>query len=74
MYMQWVGMGRKKLWAENINLTLPEGAKERMDAVLHPGENRLDMIRGAIDQEINRRERSMSIAKKSSASRKNRSA
>ena len=50
-------MGRKKLWAENINLTLPEGAKARMDAALEPGEDRLDLIRAAIERELKRRER-----------------
>lgn len=51
-------VGRKKLWHENINLTLPEGAKARMDAVLNDDEDRLDMIREAIEREIKRRERS----------------
>ncbi len=50
-------MGRKKLWAENINLTLPEGAKARMDAALEEGEDRLDLIRAAIEKELKRRER-----------------
>lgn len=59
-------MGRKKLWAENINLTLPEGAKERMDAVLEADENRLDMIRTAIDREVSHREQSQARKKSSS--------
>ncbi|WP_394890146.1 hypothetical protein ACG873_02060 [Mesorhizobium sp. AaZ16] len=50
-------MGRKKLWAENINLTLPEGAKARMDAALKDGEDRLDLIRTAIETELERREK-----------------
>lgn len=50
-------MGRKKLWHENINLTLPAGAKARMDAVLEEGEDRLDLIRSAIERELKRRER-----------------
>lgn len=50
-------MGRKKLWAENINLTLPEGAKAKMDSLLEEGEDRLDLIRAAIDREIKRREK-----------------
>lgn len=53
-------MGRKKLWAENVNLTLPEGAKARMDAALREGEDRLDLIREAIDRELKRREREKS--------------
>jgi len=50
-------VGRKKLWHENINLTLPEGAKARMDSVLEEGEDRLDLIRDAIDREVKRRQR-----------------
>lgn len=50
-------MGRTKLWHENINLTLPKGAKARMDSVLEEGEDRLDLIRTAIDKEVKRRER-----------------
>lgn len=50
-------VGRKKLWSENINLTLPEGAKARMDAALEEGEDRLDLIRTAIEKELKRRER-----------------
>lgn len=50
-------MGRKKLWHEAVNLTLPKGAKARMDAALRDGEDRLDLIREAIDREIKRRER-----------------
>lgn len=50
-------VGRKKLWAENVNLTLPEGAKARMDSALEEGEDRLDLIRDAIDKELARRER-----------------
>ena len=50
-------MGRKKLWAENVNLTLPEGAKARMDKALREGEDRLDLIREAIERELIRRNR-----------------
>ena len=50
-------MGRKKLWAEHINLTLPDGAKARMDAALEEGEDRLDLIREAIERELRRREK-----------------
>jgi metal-responsive CopG/Arc/MetJ family transcriptional regulator len=49
-------MGRKKLWSENVNLTLPEGAKARMDAALEEGEDRLELIREAIERELKRRE------------------
>ncbi|MCP2080117.1 UNVERIFIED_ORG: hypothetical protein J2W74_001303 [Methylorubrum zatmanii] len=50
-------MGRVRLWHENINLTLAKGAKARMDSVLDAGEDRLDLIRTAIDKEVKRRER-----------------
>ncbi|GAA4108897.1 hypothetical protein GCM10023067_04800 [Aminobacter aganoensis] len=53
-------VGRKKLWRENINLTLPEGAKARMDSLLKDGEDRLDLIRAAIERELERREREQS--------------
>lgn len=49
-------MGRRKLWSENVNLTLPEGAKARMDAALEEGEDRLELIREAIERELKRRE------------------
>lgn len=54
-------MGRKKLWAENVNLTLPEGAKARMDAALEEGEDRLDLIRTAIDRELTKREKAKKV-------------
>lgn len=50
-------MGRTKLWSERLHLTLPEGAKERIDSVLEEGEDRLDLIRSAIDREIKRRQK-----------------
>jgi len=50
-------MGRTKLWHEHVNLTLPEGAKARMDAALQPGEDRLSLIREAIERELARRAR-----------------
>ena len=50
-------MGRKKKWEENVNLTLPAGAKARMDAALEDGEDRLDLIREAIERELKRREK-----------------
>lgn len=53
-----VTRGPKKQWFENINLPLPEGGKARIDAVLdkEAGETRLDLIRNAIDGEVERRE------------------
>lgn len=53
-------VGRKKLWDENINLTLPKGAKAEMDSVLDEGEDRLDLIRSAITKEVKLRKRQRS--------------
>lgn len=47
--------GRRKLWDERVHVTLPKGARARMDAVLYEGEDRLDLIRAAIDTEVRRR-------------------
>ena len=56
-------MGRAKKWHENVNLTLPAGAKARMDALLEEREDRLDLIRKAIEREMSRRERRRSTAR-----------
>lgn len=50
-------MGRKKKWDERLHLTLQEGAKARMDAALEKGEDRLALIRTAIERELKRREK-----------------
>ena len=50
-------MGRKKLWGERMHLTLPAGAKERIDGVLLEGEDRLELIRTAIEKEVRSRTR-----------------
>jgi hypothetical protein len=50
-------MGRPKLWAKPVLVKLPEGMKERMDALLGPDEARTDFIRQAIEREIKRRAR-----------------
>lgn len=52
-------MGRKKLWPERITLPLTTETLERLDALLHEGEVRLDLIREAIEKELKRRERRM---------------
>ena len=49
---------RAKRYPEAVALTLVQGAKARMDAVLEGHEDRLDLIRGAIDREVARREKS----------------
>lgn len=55
-------MGRKKQFEERVHVTLPKGATARMDAALADGEDRLMLIRTAIDAELAKRERA---AKKS---------
>lgn len=52
-------MGRKKLWDERILLPLKAETLERLDALLHEGEVRLDLIREAIEKELKRRERKL---------------
>ena len=51
-------MGRTKLWTERMHLTLPDGAKQRIDSVLEEGEDRLEFVRTAIEKEIKRRSKS----------------
>lgn len=51
------GADPRQFIGENLNLLMPEGTKERIAAVLLPGEKRLAFIREAIDREIKRRER-----------------
>ena len=48
---------RAKRYPEAVALTLAQGWKARMDAVLEDDEDRLDLIRGAIDKEVTRREK-----------------
>lgn len=50
-------MAPKQFIGENLNLLLPPGTKDRIDAALMPGEKRLAFIRAAIDRELKRRER-----------------
>jgi len=51
-------VGRKKEWSEQIRLPLAEGTTARIDAVRAEGEDRLSVIRQAIEREIKRREKS----------------
>ncbi|HSI42014.1 MAG TPA: hypothetical protein VLA00_15840 [Xanthobacteraceae bacterium] len=60
MYAFPVRVGRKKQWTERITLPLAEGTTSRIDALLTPGEVRLDLIREGIDRELKRRERKRS--------------
>jgi metal-responsive CopG/Arc/MetJ family transcriptional regulator len=48
-------VGRKKLFAERIILSLSTEMLTELDAVRLPDENRLRLIREAIDREIQRR-------------------
>lgn len=48
-------MGRKKEFEESLRVPLAAGTIARMDAVLEPGEPRLNLIREAIDLEVTRR-------------------
>ena len=50
-------MGRKKMWAEDMQARFPEGTFERIQAVLEPGEDRTDFVRQAVLRELRRRER-----------------
>lgn len=52
-----MGVGRKKCFENRLTLPLPEATVERIDAVLADGEPRLELIRGAIEVEVVRRER-----------------
>ena len=50
---------RAKRWVEVINVRLAKGGKAKIDAVLEDDEDRLDLIRDAIDREVARREKLM---------------
>ena len=49
-------MGRKKEYPDRITLPLAEGVAARLDAARADGETRLDVIRAAIERELERRE------------------
>lgn len=53
-------MGRKKLWAEDMQARFPEGTFERIEAVLTEAEDRTDFVREAVERELKRRERKSS--------------
>lgn len=50
-------MAPKQFVDEHINLPLPKGMKDRIDAALLNGEKRTVFIREAIERELKRRER-----------------
>jgi hypothetical protein len=55
--MRKIGMGRKKMWAEDMVARFPEGTFARIDAVREEGEDRTDFVREAVERELKRRER-----------------
>lgn len=50
-------MGRKRINDEQTPARFPAGTLERIDAVLEDGEKRSDLIRGAVERELKRREK-----------------
>jgi hypothetical protein len=55
--MRKIDMGRKKMWAEDMQARFPEGTFDRIDAVLEDGEERTAFVREAVERELKRRER-----------------
>ena len=55
--MRKIYMGRKKMWAEDMQARFPEGTFARIDAVRQDGEDRTDFVREAVERELKRRER-----------------
>ena len=49
-------MGRKKINDEATNARFPEGTLKRVAAALKKGEGKADLIRAAVERELNRRE------------------
>ena len=50
-------MGRKKLWAEDMQARFREGTFDRIEAVLEDSEDRTEFVRIAVERELKRRER-----------------
>jgi len=50
-------MGRKKLWDERILVPLTKETVAKLDAAREDDEDRLDVIRAAIERELKRRNR-----------------
>ena len=51
-------MGRKKLWAEDMQARFPEGTFDRIEAVLEDSEDRTEFVRVSVEKELKRREKS----------------
>jgi len=50
-------MGRKKMWAEDMQARFPDGTFDRIEAVLEDSEDRTDFVRVAVERELKRREK-----------------
>jgi uncharacterized protein (DUF2384 family) len=50
-------MGRKRINEEQMPARFPAGTLERIDKVLHPKEKRADLLREAVEREIERRKK-----------------
>ncbi len=48
-------MGRKMLWPDKIVAPLPRGSLKRMESVLADGEDKTDLLREAVERELQRR-------------------
>ncbi len=51
------GMGRRKMWAEDMQARFTEGTFDRIEAVLEDGEDRTEFVRQAVERELRRREK-----------------
>ena len=56
-HMRKIDMGRKKMWAEDMQARFPEGTFDRIEAVLEDSEDRTEFVRVAVERELKRRER-----------------
>lgn len=50
-------MGRKKLWAEEMQSRFQAGIFARIERVLNKDEDRTEFVRQAVERELKRRER-----------------
>lgn len=57
-------MGRPPMNVKPTVVRLGEGVPERIDAVLEPKEKRADLIRQAVDRELDRREKAKKPSKR----------
>jgi hypothetical protein len=57
-------VGRKKRWHEVMGTPFPKGTFERMRAVRMKGESKTDLVRKAVEKELEHRERLLKRRKK----------